>query len=99
VAEASRTDWARVRATRDEDIDASEGALASLDAESLATMRVLMPVSGTKRLLSLRIDDDVVKWFKATGRGYQSRMNAVLRAYMLAGRAKDSRRHPGRARP
>ncbi len=36
-----------------------------------------------KTLLSLRIDADVVEWFRAQGPGYQSRMNALLRAYML----------------
>lgn len=37
-----------------------------------------------KSLLSLRIDADVLQWFRAQGRGYQSRMNALLRAYMKA---------------
>lgn len=36
----------------------------------------------TKHLLSLRIDSDVLEWFRATGRNYQSRMNAVLRSYV-----------------
>jgi len=35
-----------------------------------------------KALLSLRIDADVIEWFRAQGTGYQSRMNALLRAYM-----------------
>jgi uncharacterized protein (DUF4415 family) len=43
----------------------------------------LKPVS-KKALLSLRIDSDVIEWFKAQGSGYQSRMNALLRAYMEA---------------
>ena len=37
-----------------------------------------------KSLLSLRVDSDVIEWFKAQGAGYQSRMNALLRAYMEA---------------
>lgn len=37
-----------------------------------------------KTLLSLRIDADVLAWFRARGRGYQSRVNALLRAYMEA---------------
>jgi uncharacterized protein (DUF4415 family) len=37
-----------------------------------------------KSLLSLRIDADVLEWFRAQGRGYQSRMNALLRAFMRA---------------
>jgi len=35
-----------------------------------------------KPLLSMRIDHDVLEWFRASGLGYQTRMNAVLRAYM-----------------
>ena len=37
-----------------------------------------------KALLSLRIDSDVIAWFRSQGAGYQSRMNALLRAYMEA---------------
>ena len=37
-----------------------------------------------KSLLSIRIDSDVIEWFRAQGAGYQSRMNALLRAYMEA---------------
>ena len=43
----------------------------------------LKPVP-TKSLLSLRVDSDVLAWFRAQGRGYQSRMNALLRAFMKA---------------
>lgn len=37
-----------------------------------------------KEPISLRIDGDVLAWFRAQGAGYQTRMNAVLRAYMTA---------------
>jgi len=37
-----------------------------------------------KKQITLRLDADVVAWFKASGRGYQTRMNAILRAYMNA---------------
>lgn len=40
-----------------------------------------------KRHLNLRIDADVVEWFRKQGRGYQTRMSAVLRAYMRAHRS------------
>lgn len=39
-----------------------------------------------KRQVTLRIDDNVVEYFNAQGRGYQTRMNAVLRAYVQAQR-------------
>ena len=37
-----------------------------------------------KAAISLRLDADVLDWFRAQGTGYQTRMNAVLRAYMEA---------------
>jgi uncharacterized protein (DUF4415 family) len=40
----------------------------------------LKPVS-SKTSISLRVDADVLDWFKAQGRGYQTRINAVLRAF------------------
>jgi uncharacterized protein (DUF4415 family) len=42
------------------------------------------PVRPRKTSLTLRLDADMVKWFRALGQGYQARMNAVLRTYMLA---------------
>ncbi len=43
---------------------------------------VSLAVHRPKALLSLRIDQDVLEWFRAPGRGYQTRMNAALRAHM-----------------
>ena len=40
----------------------------------------LKPVT-SKTSISLRVDADVLEWFKAQGRGYQTRINAVLRAF------------------
>ena len=42
--------------------------------------RGLKPVAN-KELISLRIDQDVIEWFKAQGPGYQTRINSVLRAF------------------
>jgi uncharacterized protein (DUF4415 family) len=46
----------------------------------------LKPVSA-KELISLRIDQDVIEWFKAQGPGYQTRINSVLRAFRDASAA------------
>jgi uncharacterized protein (DUF4415 family) len=48
--------------------------------------RGLKPVA-SKELISLRIDQDVVEWFKAQGPGYQTRINSVLRAFRDASAA------------
>jgi uncharacterized protein (DUF4415 family) len=46
-----------------------------------------------KELFSMRIDADVLEWFRGLGEGYQSRINALLRAYMEANQRR--RRTPG----
>ena len=43
-----------------------------------------LPVAARKAAISLRLDADVLDWFKSQGAGYQTRINAVLRAYMEA---------------
>jgi uncharacterized protein (DUF4415 family) len=58
------------------------------DEAFFETARLVMPAGTTKQAISIRVDEDVLKWFKAQGRGHLSRMNAVLRAYMLS-RAKE----------
>ena len=74
----SRTDWKRLRQAKDKDIDYSD--IPATDAAFWAAAEVLMPQAKTQ--LSIRFDKDIVDWFKRQGPGYQTRMNAVLRAYM-----------------
>ena len=76
----SRTDWERLEKMSDADIDFSD--IPELDADFFRNAKVRMP--RTKRAVSIRLDQDVLAWFKEQGRGYQTRMNAVLRAYMQA---------------
>jgi uncharacterized protein (DUF4415 family) len=56
----------------------------SLDEAFWRTAELVMPRRAPKVHTGLRIDADVLAWFKAQGAGYQSRMNAVLRAYVEA---------------
>jgi uncharacterized protein (DUF4415 family) len=65
--------------------DAPEGE--SLGPDFWKQARVVFP-DGPKERLTVRFDRDVVEWFKAQGRGYQTRMNAVLRSYFEAQREK-----------
>jgi len=81
----SRTDWDRVRAMTEEEIEAA--ALSDPDAPPLdeafwQAARVVFPRPVRKKHTGLRIDEDVLAWFRAQGPGYQTRMNAVLRAYV-----------------
>jgi uncharacterized protein (DUF4415 family) len=52
----------------------------SLGAEFWKSARVVMPSGKTS--VHLRLDSDVVEWFRAHGKGHLTRMNAVLRAYV-----------------
>lgn len=79
----SRTNLARLRAKSDEQIErdiASDPDFKDEPEDWLARAEAIMPTP--KRLLSLRIDNDVLDWFKRQGPGYQTRINAVLRAFV-----------------
>lgn len=73
---------AQIGALSEDGIDFSD--LLEMDAAFFKTVRLIMPSATTKQAISLRVDEDVLQWFKAQGKGHLSRMNAVLRAYMLA---------------
>ncbi len=75
----SKTDWARIDAMRDEEIDFSD--IPKQGADFFANA-ILWP--GPKQQITLRIDPDVLNFFKKQGRGYQSTINAVLRKYVEA---------------
>jgi uncharacterized protein (DUF4415 family) len=83
---ASQTDWARVEVLSDEEIEQAiaedADAAPPLDAAFWETAKIELPTN--KVLVSLRLDPDILAWFKAQGRGYQSKINAVLRAYVKA---------------
>ena len=76
-----KTDWARVNALTDEEIIAA--VESDPDAELIADEEWkhafwVYP----KRAISIRLDSDIIDFFKEDGRGYQTRINAVLREYM-----------------
>jgi len=74
------TDFERLRAMRDADIDFSD--IPKLGRSFWKTARLTMPEP--KDRLTIRVDHDVVQWLKKNGRGYQTRINAILRSYMEA---------------
>jgi uncharacterized protein (DUF4415 family) len=80
----SAAEWARFDAQTDAEIEAavhSDPDVASLADESwFETARVVVPV--TKQAVSVRLDRDVLEWFRAKNDHYQTKINSVLRAYM-----------------
>lgn len=59
-----------------------------LDEEFWRKARVVMPGERPKIPVTIRLDSDVLEWFKAQGRGYQTRINAVLRSFVEAHRGR-----------
>ncbi|CAB1065158.1 hypothetical protein D1BOALGB6SA_9955 [Olavius sp. associated proteobacterium Delta 1] len=64
----------------DSEIDYSD--IPPLNEEFFKDGKLRLPKA--KSLISIRIDPDVLEWFKSQGAGYQTRINAVLRMYMKA---------------
>lgn len=86
----SGTDLAKLDALRDEDIDFSDlpEVTPAMFAKAIVR-RGLKP--RTKAQLTLRLDSDVLEWFRQQGPGYQTRINALLRAYMEEHKAQATR--------
>lgn len=83
----SKRRLAEIEAIADADINRSD--LPEMDAAFFETARLVLKPSAAKQAVSLRLDEDVIAWFRAQGPGHLSRMNQVLRAYMLARKAGD----------
>jgi uncharacterized protein (DUF4415 family) len=83
AAGESRTDWAQADALSQADIerlaDEDEGPLPDGWEKT-----VIIGLPPGKDAVKLRIDRDVLDWFRQTGKGYQTRMNNVLRAFVTS---------------
>ena len=82
----SASDIAKMVATGDHAPTAKRAkeAAPALDRAFWDNARVVMPGEAPKVPISMRLDTDVLAWFQQSGKGYLSRMNAVLRAYVEA---------------
>lgn len=79
----SKTDWSRVDAMTDEDIGKAirdDPDWADFQDVNWSKAEWVIPVE--KKSISIRLDTDIIDFFKASGKGYQTRINAVLRHYM-----------------
>ncbi|MGQ0642763.1 MAG: BrnA antitoxin family protein [Gemmatimonadaceae bacterium] len=76
-----RADLPRLRRMSDAEIErTSSPELAELPSDFWEDAELVLPAP--KHAISLRVDEDVLEWFKRQGPRYQSRMNAVLRSYV-----------------
>jgi uncharacterized protein (DUF4415 family) len=84
-----KTDWAKVARLTDEEIEAAmakDPAWADYNDADWSEAVLVMPPK--KKAISIRVDEDVLDFFRREGVGYQRRMNAVLRSYMQQRRKK-----------
>jgi uncharacterized protein (DUF4415 family) len=77
----SKTDWARLKATGSSAAPTEEHPEASVAHVVRGVVRRGLQSLPSKASISLRVDQDVLEWFKAQGPGYQTRINTVLRAF------------------
>jgi uncharacterized protein (DUF4415 family) len=78
----------RLRRMRDEDIDLSDIPETTPEMFARAVVRKGLKPVERKKQVTLRLDADVLDWFRARGRGYQTQINALLRAYVEAHRSR-----------
>ena len=79
----SQTDWARVDAMTDEDIErAMRDDPDWKDFMDIDWSKAKMVIPDRKKAISIRLDPDIIDFFQATGKGYQTRINAVLRHFV-----------------
>ena len=77
MSKASETDWKKLESMENKDIDTSD--IPELDDGFFKNAVLTTP---EKQPITLRIDTDVLVWFKSQGKGYQTRINKLLRSYM-----------------
>ncbi|QQR81454.1 MAG: BrnA antitoxin family protein [Deltaproteobacteria bacterium] len=74
----SRTNWTKLKSMKDREINDSD--IPKLNKNFFKKAQIKLPES--KALVTIRLDPDIIQWFKKQGRGYQTRINAVLRLYV-----------------
>jgi uncharacterized protein (DUF4415 family) len=83
----SKKRLAEIKKIKDEKIDYSD--IPETDEKFWAKAELKMPE--TKKGVYLRVDPEVLNWFQKAGKGYQTRINAVLRSYMEAHNGRPAR--------
>jgi uncharacterized protein (DUF4415 family) len=78
----SRTDWEAVKGMTEQELEASIAADLDDVHEPIDWTRAVRGMPPRKHDIHIRLDEDVLDWFRQAGRGYQTRINNVLRAFM-----------------
>jgi uncharacterized protein (DUF4415 family) len=80
----SRSDWAKAAAMTSEEIEASVAGDPDEAGMIMDWDNASVELPQPKGVLNMRVDQDVLDFFRRTGRGYQTRINAVLRTYVAS---------------
>ena len=84
ITNNSATDWERIDAMTDDEIDLSDSPELTPEMFAKAVVRRGLKSRPKKVQFTLRVEEDVLAWFRAQGAGYQTQINDLLRAYMEA---------------
>ena len=84
MKQSSRIDLSRIKKMKDSSIDYSD--ISETDKMFWADAEIIFP--SKKIHLSIRLDNDIIEWFKQYGTGYQTKINRVLRSYINTMRKK-----------
>jgi len=84
LTKAQEAHLQKLAAKSDDEIDTSD--IKELTDAQLANMKRGALYRPVKKQITARVDADVLAWLKSQGKGYQSRMNAILREAMLNGK-------------
>jgi uncharacterized protein (DUF4415 family) len=95
----SQTDWEQVDKMQDDEIDFSENPEITPEMFAKAIVRKGLKPVARKSQVTLRIDEDVLTWFKKQGAGYQTRINSLLKAYKEAHQIKTDRTSASKTTP
>jgi uncharacterized protein (DUF4415 family) len=77
----SKTDWVQLKSKTGPAVPSNDHPEASVRHIVRGLVRRNLQPLPSKAAVSLRVDQDVLEWFKAQGPGYQTRINTVLRAF------------------
>ena len=83
-----RTDWTKIRRTTGAEVEASFAADPDDIENEPDWTKAIIGVPARKDSITLRIDHDVLEWFRTRGKGYQTMMNNVLRAFVQTRRRR-----------
>jgi uncharacterized protein (DUF4415 family) len=87
-----KTDLEKLRKLTDAEIDASIAGDPDWEFDEVDWSEAVLVIPPRKKAISIRVDEDVLDYFKQEGAGYQRRMNAVLRSYMDQTRKRSTRK-------